>query len=160
MSKKEAVRFIQKGTEDKTIVISISETNTVASEVQPINGVVDVLRLQFEDYYRPIAGIKLMSPSQGEEIKSFIDKYKDEAVQVIVHCHSGRSRSSAIAVGISLYLNQCDMWVWENTRYSPNIHCLNIMNDVLGIGLSENEIDTKYEISREIYERSLLPSDL
>ena len=147
MSKKEAIRYSAIEHKETSVVISIScdgKTRLLSN-----NNIKDVLYLMFQDITKEQANkydLECMSEQDGEMIKRFVNKWKDKVDSIIIHCHAGISRSSAVAIGVSRYLGYDDMWVWKGD-YSPNSHVLDIVNKVLNLRMSKDNIKELYEIA-------------
>ena len=104
MSKTECTVYSKKELDNKCIVISINDTdnNTIIYDNPKI---IDVLRLEFDDITKPIHTFTPMNLSHTKEIKAFIDKYKSDVCEIIVHCTAGISRSGAVGCCLAQYLN-------------------------------------------------------
>lgn len=85
------------------------------------------------------------------DIKQFIDKNKDAVDKIIVHCHAGISRSSAVAMCVCRYLGLDDIWIWKSSYY-PNRWVLEVMNNTLELGFTEQDIKHREEVKRKAWE--------
>ena len=150
MSRLEAIHYSTLLHKEKSIIVSISEPTTTNPTFFENNSILDVLFLKFDDIIQEelkvVPHLKLMTKEDVYNIKQFIDKYKDKIDTIIVHCHAGVSRSSAVACGICLYLGKDDYYIWNDTYY-PNSWCLELMNECLNLGLSKEDIDIRYKIN-------------
>ena len=90
----------------------------------------DVLYLEFHDE-EPVEGIdlppevKLISAEDGKAIWCFVDQYRSEAKVIVVHCHAGISRSSAVAAAICRGLGDDDSEFFQ--EYQPNQHVYDVV---------------------------------
>lgn len=150
MSRMKAVQYTYLPHKEKSIIISISESNSPKPTFCASSDILDILYLHFDDIHKEDLVLnpmyKIMTTKDAINIKNFVDKYKDEVDKIIVHCYAGVSRSSAVACGISLYLQKDDYWIWNNNDYYPNKWCLNVMNNTLDLGLNEEDIQFRYDL--------------
>ena len=77
-----------------------------------------VYGMHFEDIDREIEGYKACQKSDFDGLKDFIDMWKDEVEEIIVHCHAGISRSSGCAAAICQYIQIDDSFIWDRDRKS------------------------------------------
>lgn len=155
MSRIEAIQYTYLPHDEKTIIISISEGNGNKPYFCTGSDIVDVLYLFFDDVVKDDLLLnpmyKIMRTQDALDIKQFIDKYKDTVDKIIVHCHAGISRSSAVAIGICRYLGLDDMWIWKDS-YCPNRWVLEVMNNTLELGFTEEDIELREEVKRKAWE--------
>lgn len=119
-----------------TIIISITDP------VKPLNtfannaNIVSILRLQFDDTDPDILWKNeiLMSKKDAENIKHFVETFKERAECILVHCEAGISRSSGVLAAIKKYMTGNDEDIFNNKKYCPNVYCyrltLNALLDV------------------------------
>lgn len=69
--------------------------------LDPRPGWVDVLRLRFHDASPETGGLEHFTPAQAAQVVEFAQRYLTAADYFIVHCHHGRSRSTAIALALA-----------------------------------------------------------
>lgn len=68
------------------------------------------------------AEIKLIEDSDANEIKTFVESLYDLDIDtLIIHCHAGVSRSSAVAAAITKYYTNDDSMYFNSDRYAPNM---------------------------------------
>ena len=89
------------------------------------------LKLQFHDLtprvFRRESGAKyvggLITDAQADEIIAFALRWHHKAKLMIISCDGGISRSPAVAAALSVVLDGegMDRWVFEATRYQPNM---------------------------------------
>lgn len=144
MSRDEIVCKAQQDMLEKCIVISIMDPG-ITVELNNDN-IVDILRLGFNDVEKIVPMTKAMCTSDGDKIKEFIDKYKDEVSNIIVHCAMGQSRSAAVGAALQLCLNGDDRCIWGNDEYNPNIRCYDITTRAFGMRLSRQVIQEKKKV--------------
>ena len=163
MSRMEAIQYTYLPHKEKSIIISISESNTPKPTFCASSDILDILYLHFDDIYKEDLLLnpmyKIMTTKDAIKIQKFIDKYKNKVDKIIVHCYAGISRSSAVACGISLYLNKDDYWIWNSNGYYPNKWCLTVMNNTLNLGLSEEDIQLKYDLLDSNKNKDILIDD-
>jgi predicted protein tyrosine phosphatase len=130
-----------------TIIISITDPDKGLNAFAKNPNIMSVLRLQFDDTDPDtLWGHEiLMSKTDAEKIKQFINAFKDKAECLIVHCEAGISRSAGVMAAIQKYLIGTDEDIFNRKKYSPNMHCyrltLNALMDVPE-GSAFGEIET------------------
>lgn len=150
MSKMECIQYTYLDKVKPCVIISINCPSELPPRLLNHVNIHSVEYIYFDDieqrHVELGSNLKLMEERDVERIYDFIKSCeKDERIEeIIVHCHAGISRSSAVAAGICLMLKQDDMWIWEG-GYLPNRHVFTMMNSK--IGLSQEEIDYRYEIN-------------
>lgn len=159
MSEMECVRHTHSQDVKPCIIISINCYSDREKHDLPYlynnPNVKGVLRLFFDDvqprYLNKHGRLRAMDETDVNKIYEFIKDWMGlDIEEIIVHCHAGISRSSAVACGICLWFNQDDMWIWNNGRYVPNKWIVDLMTKNT---LTTEEKEFRYEvneISREI----------
>ena len=141
MSKKEAKNYTYKSHEDRSIIISISDSTdySLNLKITKQNNIKSVLYLHFDDIDN-INGYEikkdegfvvdihnccyeLISDEDAEKIVNFVNRHKDSVDTIIVHCRAGISRSSGVCAAIMKYLEGNDSAIFDNPRYHPNMRC-------------------------------------
>ena len=145
MSKQECTLFSTKDLKEDYIIISINDTNhnTVIYDNKHI---IDTLKLWFDDIDIPIPNCQMMTLSDSQKIKKFIDTYKDRVNNIVVHCTAGISRSGAVGCVLARYLNSDDSYLLSTGKYIPNKHVYKIMCEVFGLEYSEGLFKEKMKI--------------
>lgn len=146
MSKTECTAYSKKELDNKCIVISINDTdnNTIIYDNPKI---IDVLRFEFDDITKPIHTFTPMNLSHAKEIKAFIDKYKNDVCEIIVHCTAGISRSGAVGCCLAQYLNGDDTYLLKTGLYMPNKLVYKLLSNTLGLKYTEKIFENKIKIS-------------
>lgn len=157
LSRIKAIEYSFKSSIPDTIIISISEPNSKAPHFDTRNEhIKDVLALFFDDIveaeWKIAPDLKLMHPFHVEAIKEFLDKYRETDYNLVVHCYAGISRSSAVAAASALYLGLSDDFIWNDFHYSPNEFVLNLMNQQLSLGLTAEDIASRYKLNQFKYD--------
>lgn len=124
----------------------------------------DVFAMKFNDLEKDykVSGLKYIGPKQENlnGLKAFIDKYKDEVEEIIVHCSAGISRSSATAAAIGLYLNQNDDFIWNDIKYCPNRLVYKLARNEFGITTTEEEYKNIFYGNDKLQASIELPEEL
>ena len=81
--------------DDRTALIQIKDI--IQEHVKPALTFTDVLQLEFEDVEEDPDEIGIR-PEHAEQIISFLRMCKEQNKNVVVHCHAGVCRSSAVAM--------------------------------------------------------------
>lgn len=111
--------------EEKSIVISIAAVGQEDANISCTeeNNIQDILFMHFNDVSNE-GDEGAITEADAEEIKAFVNQYKDSEIdQIIVHCVAGQCRSAGVASAISLYLLGTDENVYANTHCVPNALC-------------------------------------
>ena len=106
-------------------------------------------------------GITSMTPQNAYDILDFVEKWLDEDVDIIVHCGAGVSRSAGVAAALSLLVNGDDSNIFDDGRYSPNMHCYRSVLKASGLEYSEEDASRKHDHQFQLwldlaYENGLL----
>ena len=114
------------------VVISIHDADQPRAKVKAQGGLRDVLFLAFNDA-EPVAGVALalevqgMTPAHADQIRDFVRKHEHDVDLIAVHCHSGVSRSPAVAAAISDALHLDARAFWQ--LYTPNRYVYHTVAD-------------------------------
>ena len=113
----------------------------------------DILYLYFDDiteeqYNKSCNKGKLVlfNTKHARQIHDFIDRNKD-IHNIIVHCAMGVSRSGAIGVVLSKYLNGEDLYLYQRGGIQPNETVYKVMCEEFGIKYNKEELKRKIKIS-------------
>lgn len=113
-----------------------------------VKGIFD---MHFEDIDHYIEGYREPRACDFVGLKDFIDKYKEEVEEIIVHCHAGVSRSSGCASAICRYLGIDDMFIWGSEDYVPNRLVNKFAREELGVIIGEEELQELYDLNDRIH---------
>ena len=133
MSRSEAKRASY-GLKCPTIIISITDPDKdpVVFCKAPHSPLVAVCRISFDDIdQKKNPEDILMTKEDAERIKGFVERYKEKAQQIIVHCEAGQSRSAGIMAAIKEWLEGDRFSVWNDPKYTPNRHCYRTMMEAI-----------------------------
>lgn len=104
------------------IIISITDPGSDPNRFCSYNSCIKgILRLEFDDVDSPEP--LCITEKDADLILDFVEKYKDVADLVIVHCEAGISRSAGVAAALMKIYNHDDWEVFDNPRYCPNMTC-------------------------------------
>ena len=140
MSRADAVEA-SKWRDVPTVIVSISDCGADFPDFADNPYIEDVLFLSFDDVETEAEGG--MTRADAAEIVEFMSGYLDAAVNVIVHCAAGRSRSAGTAAALMLLCWGDDSAIFSSPIYSPNMHCYRYVLDAAGMGYDEFEVDAK-----------------
>lgn len=146
MGRAEASRYSYKDNErEDYVVISINEPGGGPNHFYRQNKYLKaVLPLYFDDITEDFEGGTTMSKDDALKIMMFTEHWMRYVNAIIVHCHAGISRSSAVACIISRYLNESDEEIWESNKYLPNKLCYQLTAEAFDIKYDEKEFDEKF----------------
>lgn len=161
MNRLKAIEHSIKSDIKRCVIISINSLNNDSTYFYFNNKVVDILPLYFNDIEKDYGDS--IAPKQEDFIglKDFIDKYKDDVEEIIVHCAAGISRSSAVAAAICQYLDlDEENIIWANHQYIPNKLVYKLAIKELGLELSEAQFDYYLAVNKIERDKQELPIDL
>lgn len=161
MNRLKAIEHSIKSDIKRCVIISINSLNNDSTYFYFNNKVVDILPLYFNDIEKDYGDS--IAPKQEDFIglKDFIDKYKDDVEEIIVHCAAGISRSSAVAAAICQYLDlDEENIIWANHQYIPNKLVYKLAIKELDLELSEAQFDYYLAVNKIERDKQDLPIDL
>lgn len=162
VSRHEAILIDTKDIQEDTIVISINCPNE-QRHIFRNPKIIDVLYLHCDDLTEEqFNRIKqedreeyiLFNLKMAQKIKNFIDYHKD-IKNIIVHCTAGISRSGAVGVVISKYLNGQDIHLYNRGTISPNETLYKYMCEAFGVKFDKKELNDKKKISHKTCQEHL-----
>ena len=68
-----------------------------------------------------------MTPAHADQIRDFVRKHEHDVDLIVVHCHSGVSRSPAVAAAVSDALHLDARAFWQ--LYTPNRYVYHTVAD-------------------------------
>jgi predicted protein tyrosine phosphatase len=147
MGKYECEMFSEEILDEDYIIISINDTG-YDTDIAENKHIVDCLKLWFDDIESGEIDpkLKVITIEDAEEIKEFIDKYKDSISNIVVHCTAGISRSGAVGCIIARYLNGDDVYLLETGKYIPNKLVYKTMSETFNLKYSESLFREKKRI--------------
>lgn len=162
MSKMEAIQHSYLKEVPTSVIVSITAGGDHTPYFYNKEGarVKAVFGMHFDDIDREYNGYKACQESDFEGLKDFLDTWKTEVEEVIVHCHAGISRSSGCAAAICQYLQIDDSFIWSSGRYIPNRRVYKMARMELGILRSEEEIKKLFQENCDAQERLTLFNDI
>ncbi|WP_235068808.1 hypothetical protein [Turicibacter sp. TJ11] len=143
MSEEEAKTWSYNQWIEVAVLVSILETHSETPNFYKNPRIIDKISLRFDDVDTVEDKHTLLSDKQCMEIKDFILEHAEEVETIVIHCLAGVSRGAAIAFAICQLLNLDDSWLW-NSKYDPNKYCVYKLNNVLRLGLTEQDIEARY----------------
>jgi predicted protein tyrosine phosphatase len=133
LSREEAQRF---RSSDPYVVISLTDTDAEHPHLEPQESLRDRLSLHFDDIYPGFPVLEGVQPmcemkeADAEHIAAFVLRWWGEVATIVVHCHAGLSRSTAVAAAIRAHHGLDERDLYEEPR-SPNTHCLTLVTQAL-----------------------------
>jgi len=130
-------------------IYSMKELISTPQRIQNLKEIkcIDYLNLKFSDIEKEKKGEILFNEDHAKKIFELINKVKNKAEILIIHCQAGISRSGAVGLFLcrALGLNEGLFWLW-NPRIYPNNHVLNVLGKI-------SPIDTEYKKNDAGYQR-------
>lgn len=119
------------------VVISITETHDSYPDavIAPSAMRRGVLRLRFDDVDDPeraLEGCQPFGDQHARQIVRFVLSHRHGIGGIVVHCHAGISRSSAVAAALSAWPNGEDADFFEK-YFSPNSRVRGILSRTIAI---------------------------
>lgn len=169
MSRLEAIQHTYQREIAPCIIISINSSTRGEEDIEKPTfnkntNIIGIKYVSFDDVLpHQIKGTnyKAMSEKEAQEIIEFILSFKQNiqmniVQDIIIHCHAGISRSSAVASIVCRLLDIDDMWIWSD-NYIPNRHVFETMNLFLRERkYSSEEIEKRYITNEERKELDFL----
>ncbi|MBE6994772.1 MAG: hypothetical protein E7423_09070 [Ruminococcaceae bacterium] len=132
MNRAQAVSYCHKRHDRPAVMISISDPyEERAGRVfcSPQNMLKSILRLRFADadrpgpdvYGREASALDMMQDEDAARIADFVRRH--QALDLIVHCDAGVSRSAGVAAAILKHLTGDDSPIFNDPRFRPNMWC-------------------------------------
>ena len=137
LSQREAVVF-KPNAQGNTVIIRIHEPYESVIPLKHESLFGDELYVFFHDVHRNVEtdsdDIKAMSLLDAKRILDFAVRHR-EADTLVIHCHAGISRSSAVALGVSWILNLAneEERIWNDPYCHPNLHILETFMKILNL---------------------------
>lgn len=151
----EAIEYSYSNINKKIAIVSITCLDDTLPNFNKENDkILDILELHFNDIERPYKDYQIPKKEDFENLKSFIDNYKNQVDEIVVHCHAGISRSSATASAICRYLDIDDSFIWDSYLYSPNKLVFQLAIESLDVELSFDKIEELYKRNKQSHECS------
>ncbi len=128
LSRTKAVKLSYTDFADDKVIISIKDPWAENAHFNSGNSSIkEILYLSFYDISEEtkdiFSGYSSMAPDDALKIAHFVNKWKDKADTIWVHCEVGVSRSAGIAMAIMEYLKMDLTPILKSTRYYPNMLC-------------------------------------
>lgn len=124
----------------KTIIISITCPPEDNVKFANNKNIIDIFNMKFNDLDEDVdENFKAPIQSDFNGLKDFIDKYKDIAEEIVVHCGAGASRSPGCALAICDYLKDkisSKNMEYEKMNYNKRVYSLSL--NEFGIGKNED----------------------
>lgn len=125
---------------NKCIFISITcpnEPNIIFANNPNILG---IFRMKFNDLEIDTENLPAPVQSDFDGLKNFIDAFKDEVSEVVIHCGAGASRSPGVGVAVCEYLKDynTEKSLEKYIKYNYNKKVCSLTKNELGIGKNEN----------------------
>lgn len=148
----EAVLHYQPPAHRTCSIIRILEPNEKQENLKYKERYKEILELHFHDVVESIglpSDIRLFGSEEAKRVLEFFQNNRDIDI-LVIHCHAGISRSPAVALGMTWYLDdqEQEKAIIESDKYIQNQLVLKELAKALG----------KYEDKKDLIER-LIPDD-
>lgn len=70
-------------------------------------------------------------------------------------CDAGESRSPAVAAAVMRYFGLDDMQIWRNPHYHPNMLVFEMMTNVLGAEVSDEEKEFRFYTNQKAFQDAI-----
>ena len=145
MSQQEAQNWSYDQWMGVALLISILGTHSKIPTFYKNPRIIEKISLTFDDIQTVQENHTLLSEEHCLQIRDFVLEHAEEVECIVIHCYTGVSRAAAIAFAICHLLNLDDTWIWVSERYYPNKYCVHKLNRVLNLGLTEQDIQSRYQ---------------
>lgn len=149
MSQQEAQNWSYDQWMGVALLISILGTHTKIPTFYKNPRIIEKISLTFDDIQTVQEDQSLLSDEQCLQIREFVLQHAEEVESIVIHCCTGVSRAAAIAFAVCHLLNIDDAWIWTSDRYYPNEYCVHKLNRILNLGLTEQDIQSRYQYKQK-----------
>ena len=146
MSQEDAQNWSQDQWMGVAVLVSITGSDTPPPSFYNNPRIIEKLSLSFDDVTVVEDNQTLLSESQCGQIKEFVLEHAEYVEAIVIHCLAGVSRGAAIAFAVCRLLELDDMWIWTSRCYRPNPYCVDKLNRILNLGLTESDIERRYQL--------------
>ncbi len=130
MSERDAIAFSKETDILPCVMISIRNPGDADVCFAENPGIKAILHLKFYDSEEELFGS--MQMSDAEAIAAFVNEWKDEVEEIVIHCHEGVSRSAGICAALMKHMNGNDSEIWQDKiHYRPNRRCYEFVMSAL-----------------------------
>ncbi|GHU68604.1 hypothetical protein AGMMS49983_21450 [Clostridia bacterium] len=135
LSREDLKQYFHEGDDvSRTALIEIVDVDN--RETLPFPADLRRIRLAFDDVFEPEMP-NAMTTEQAAEVVLFFNSVKDSIDTLVVSCHAGIARSSAIAAAVLFSMGEDDWSIWEDYKYRPNAYCWGLMLEAFGADTSQ-----------------------
>ena len=121
-SRESAVNCVKEFIDKRIAIISITDPKQSLNDFTKVDISEDrILRVQFHDLDRPLAGYKIFNNADAKQILDFVKVQIGLVDFFIVHCEAGISRSAGVAAALSKIYNGNDNHIFNCGKYLPNM---------------------------------------
>lgn len=124
LGQEDAEKLCKSVNDMKIVMISISSLfidNVPNVFIGKHNGIIDILKLKFNDTENPDVKYEGITQEQAILIANFVNKYKDRVDLLVVHCYLGKSRSAGVGAAILEYTSKSCESILNDDRYDVNM---------------------------------------
>lgn len=109
---------------------------------------------QYEDLDYECPG-RSFSQSDAAAFAEFTKHLTNGVDTLYCCCDAGESRSPAVTAAVMRYFGLDDMQVWRNPHYHPNMLVFEMLTTVLGIAVSNEEIDFRFYTNQKVFQDAI-----
>ena len=152
MSKAAARKYSFNENIEDCVIVSINNVSEPANQFNPNPHIKGVCTLFFND----VEGDErdCMTREDADKIIAFINQYVDKVNHIVVHCEAGISRSAGTCAALMMILNGNDFEIFDNPKYSPNMHCYRLVLESYFGYYDKQAADEKYRHNIAVWRKA------
>lgn len=106
--------------EEPLVIISITDIGSAPVLFAENKQIKAVLRVSFDDVDK--GGFGAMNIDDADLVVDFCLRWLPQT-NLLVHCEAGISRSAGVCAAVLKWYEGCDMQIFGDAYYRPNMHC-------------------------------------
>ena len=103
------------------------------------------------DYESP----RSFTPELADQIAGFVKAYQKQTSHIYVCCQAAQSRSPGIAAALYTYFGLDPIEIFRQPKYQPNALCYRLLTEALGVGASDEEIDSLIYANIQAFKKAI-----
>lgn len=141
MSRGKARAFSYRPDIPDCIIVSITDCFARLNQFYPNPHIKGVLRLQFDDV--DFGEENCITEKEGQKIVEFVNRFRDQVQEIVVHCEAGVSRSAGVCAALMKIIDGDDRPIFNNPRFCPNMACYRTVMESYYSSYNQEEADEK-----------------
>ena len=139
--------------------VDLQRSASILNSSYPIQteklGPIPYVFCQYDDVEREIPGRSFPLRNGALAVAAFIRSLDDKITDLYCCCDGGCRRSAAVACSVMRYWGMDEFSVWGNPAYEPNPLVYKMMCEVLGVPVTDQEVNMRVATSRLALKNSI-----